>query len=224
MGGEVVAVPGNVCVANLTSVDDVAVDGLLHPVEVGALVGQDEIRVVAFKGHWVVGPDVALKRALVAEYFFAADPATVVSLPKVVTRRGSEYIVLFIELTDQHSMTAGNVTVELPLLPEDCVAADVPALVAPLLVLPDVVLHRWDIVNFLKVRIDRLLVGDPDVDAQIGLVHEELFWVGFAQLAVLSHFPGDTQTKAALVVVLVDVVHILQVVGVISIDVVKLVT
>ena len=51
MGGEVVAVPGNVCVANLTSVDDVAVDGLLHPVEVGALVGQDEVRVVAFKGH-----------------------------------------------------------------------------------------------------------------------------------------------------------------------------
>ena len=51
MGGEVVAVPGNVCVANLTSVDDVAVDGLLHPVEVGALVGQDEVCVVAFKGH-----------------------------------------------------------------------------------------------------------------------------------------------------------------------------
>ena len=25
------------------------------------------------------------------------------------------------------------------------------------------------IVNFLKVRIDRLLVGDPDVHAQIGL-------------------------------------------------------
>ena len=85
-------------------------------------------------------------------------------------------------------------------------------------------------------------MGDPDVDAQIGLqcnvsvfprlrfawiphlVHEELFWVCFAKLAVLSHFPGDTQTKAALVVVLVDVVHVLQVVGVISIDVVKLVT
>ena len=51
VGGQVVAVPGNVLVANLTSVDDVAVDGLLHPVEVGALVGQDVVGVVAFKGH-----------------------------------------------------------------------------------------------------------------------------------------------------------------------------
>ena len=71
-------------------------------------------------------------------------------------------LVLFIELTDQHSMTekeninftflgrfqsspASDVPVELPLLPEDGVAADVAALVAPLLVLPNVVLHRWDL-------------------------------------------------------------------------------
>ena len=40
---------------------------------------------------------------------------------------------------------AGDVPVELPLLPEDGVAADVAALVAPLLVLPNVVLHRWDL-------------------------------------------------------------------------------
>ena len=44
------------------------------------------------------------------------------------------------------------------------------------------------------------------------LVHEELFWVGFTKLAVLSNFPGHTQTKAALVVILVDVVDVLQVV------------
>ena len=56
------------------------------------------------------------------------------------------------------------------------------------------------------------------------LVHEELFWVGFTKLAVLSNFPGHTQTKAALVVILVDVVDVLQVVGVISIHVVELVT
>ena len=56
------------------------------------------------------------------------------------------------------------------------------------------------------------------------LVHEELFRVGFTKLAVLSHFPGHTQTKAALVVILVDVVDVLQVVGVISIHVVELVT
>ena len=37
--------------ANLTSVDHVAVDGLLHPVEVGPLVGEDVVRVVALKGH-----------------------------------------------------------------------------------------------------------------------------------------------------------------------------
>ena len=71
-------------------------------------------------------------------------------------------LVLFIELTDQHSMAekedlnftfygqvqfapAGDVPVELPLLPEDGVAADVAALVAPLLVLPNVVLHRWNL-------------------------------------------------------------------------------
>ena len=40
----------------------------------------------------------------------------------------------------------------------------------------------------------------------------------------MSYFPGYTQTKAALVVVLVDVVNVLQVVGVISIHVVELVT
>ena len=40
---------------------------------------------------------------------------------------------------------AGDVPVELPLLPEDGVAADVAALVAPLLVLPNVVLHCWDL-------------------------------------------------------------------------------
>ena len=51
MGGKVVAVPSNVCVANLTSVDHVAVDGFLHPVEVRPLVGEDVVGVVAFKGH-----------------------------------------------------------------------------------------------------------------------------------------------------------------------------
>ena len=40
---------------------------------------------------------------------------------------------------------AGDVPVELPLLSEDGVAADVAALVAPLLVLPNVVLHRWNL-------------------------------------------------------------------------------
>jgi len=121
-------------------------------------------------------------------------------------------------------MAARNVTIKLPLLPEDGVAADVPALVTPLFVLPNVVLHCRNIIKFLNVGIDRLLVGDPDVDSKVGLVHEELFRVSFAKLAVLSNLPGHPQTKAALVVVLVDVVHVLQVVGVVAVHAVELVT
>ena len=56
------------------------------------------------------------------------------------------------------------------------------------------------------------------------LVHEELFWVCFAKLAVLSNLPGHPQAKAALVVVLVDVMHVLQVVGVVAVHAVELVT
>ena len=36
-------------------------------------------------------------------------------------------------------------SIKLPLLPEDCVAADVAALVTPLLVLANVVLHCWNL-------------------------------------------------------------------------------
>ena len=79
-------------------------------------------------------------------------------------------------------MARAHVTIEPPFLRENCLTANISALIAPFF-------FRFTLVrtgNFLgslqdlEIRVDGLLVGGSDVDTQVRLVNQELLGIALA--------------------------------------------
>ena len=90
--------------------------------------------------------------------------------PEEVSRRAPH---LLEELGGGDAVGGAHVPVEPPLLREDGLAADEPALVAPRLLRLDLVRARGLLrgLQNLQIGVDGLLVGGPDVHPQVGLVN-----------------------------------------------------
>ena len=161
-----VGVPDHVLVADLTRVLHVLVHGDAQPRGGAGLRGRDSRRhvlLVILVQTQVVAADVALDNVifldrhvkkyfviylqkyfylywtLVKEDLFPADAALVELFPEEVSRRAPHLIE---ELGGGDAVGGAHVTVEPPLLREDGLAADEPALVAPRLLRLDLVRAR----------------------------------------------------------------------------------
>ena len=131
VGPDGVRLPLDVLVTDLTGVLDIPVYGDGQPPLLPALGLLAEIVVaVVLLQTELVAPDMALQRTLVKQNLFAAQQAGVERLEEEIAGGGLHVVV---ELGGEAAVVRAHVTVKPPLLPEDCLAADEPALVAPVL-------------------------------------------------------------------------------------------